>query len=68
MTTVIGFILATYFWPTPEQVDYCWAAGWSYEIVCINNKCKLTDEAKIKAQICDVILDLKEANEILKWY
>ena len=56
MTTVIWLIFAIYFWPTKGQLQYCYEAQWSQEVVIINNKQQLTYEAKTKARACDLIL------------
>ena len=67
MTSVIGLALSLYFWPTQEQIDYCKNAGWSYEVVIINDKPQLTEEAKTKAELCKRILNMKEVNNLLKY-
>ncbi len=56
MTTVIGLILAIYFWPTEIQKQYCYEAQWSNELVYINNKPTLSYDWKVKSEICEVLL------------
>jgi len=56
MTTIIWLALALYFGPTQEQLQYCYEAQWSQEVVIINNRPQLSYEAQAKARACDLIL------------
>jgi len=55
---LITLVLALYFGPTSEQLDYCLNAGWSYEIECIDGHCFLSDEAEEKARVCNMLIDI----------
>lgn len=62
MTTVISLMLAIWFWPTEIQNQYCREAQWSQELVYVNNRPQLTYNAKVKSEICEVLLS-KYKNE-----